>query len=111
MWETIKKYWQIIAGFLIAIISALVLTNSKNEKTKSKLNRKERKDNKNLKKIAERGLEKQRNIIEEHQENVEDAIEKRSQIEKDINRKVEKNKENLEAMSNEELAALLNKRD
>ena len=42
MWKTIKEYWEILLGFVIAIIGAIVLTGGKNRKTQDKLNKQNR---------------------------------------------------------------------
>lgn len=110
MFEKIKKYWQIILGFSIAFISALILTSSKNEKTKSKLNKLDRKDNDKLDEIHDDRNTKIEEVIEKHHEAL-NKIQEYDKIEKDIiEEKVEKKEKELNKLTNDELAKRLNKR-
>ena len=109
MWKTIKEYWQILLGFLVAVLGALVLTNKKDEKTKSKLNNLNRKDNKKLNKIAKERNKKIEETLDKHA-HVMESIREEEKKEAQKNKEILKNhKDNLNKKSNEELADLFNK--
>ena len=109
MWKTIKEYWEILLGFVIAIIGAIVLTGGKNRKTQDKLNKQNRKDNKKINKIQLDRNKKIAKVIEDHEEVLEELAKNKENDNKQDLEKVNNHKDKLKSKTNQELADLFNK--
>jgi len=109
MWKTIKEYWEVLLGFFIAILGAILLTGGKNRRAKDKLNKQNKKDNKAINKIQSDRNKKIEKVITNHEEVLEklsNAKEKEGEKNlKDINN----HKNKLKSKTNQELADLFNK--
>jgi len=109
MWKTIKEYWEVLLGFFIAILGAVLLTGGKNRRTKDKLNKQNKKDNKTINKIQSDRNRKIKRVITNHEEVLEKlAQNKKRDGEKDLN-DVSNHENKLKSKTNQELADLFNK--
>ena len=109
MWKTIKEYWEILLGFFIAILGAILLTGGKNRKTKDKFNKQNKKDNKAINKIQVKRNKKIKKVIENHEEVLEKLAKAESDTKKENLKKASVHEENLKSKTNQELADLFNK--